>query len=241
TAKLEKVVLQDDLEDILDILEVKLVDAQGKTIEVTPKIDEKTKRIVMELPKKDGSYAYLAGQTYTMYIKSKIASSASTEEITKYVEKGGIPNKARLLFDNTPTTSNEVKVVPPIGKVELEKVDAKNSDVKLENAVFQILDKDGKEIGILTTDKNGKAISGPLLFGTYKIKEIKAPNGYMLLRDPIEVEITSKTPIQKIQVANEKSDWNIPETGGTGTTIFYAIGVTLMIIATIVFFRKRKS
>ncbi|CUB53491.1 Trypsin-resistant surface T6 protein precursor [Bacillus subtilis] len=241
TAELEKVVLQDDLEDILDILEVKLVDAQGKTIEVTPNIDEKAKRVMIELPKKDGSYAYLAGQTYTMYIKSKIASSASTEEITKYVEKGGIPNKAKLLFDNTPTTSNEAKVVPPIGKVELEKVDAKNSDVKLENAVFQILDKDGKEVGILTTDKNGKAVSGPLLFGIYKIKEIKAPNGYMLLRDPIEVEITSKTPIQKIRVANEKGDWNIPETGGIGTTIFYVIGVTLMIIATIVFFRKRKS
>ncbi|WP_420685889.1 isopeptide-forming domain-containing fimbrial protein [Bacillus cereus] len=241
TVKLEKVVLQDDLEDILDILEVKLVDVQGKAIEVTPKIDEKTKQIVFELPKKDDSYAYLAGQTYTMYIKSKITDSASIEEITKYVAKGGIPNKAKLLFDNTPTTSNEAKVVPPIGKIELEKVDAKNSDVKLENAVFQILDKDGKEVGILTTDKNGKAISGPLLFGTYKIKEIKAPNGYMLLRDPIEVEITSKTPIQKIQVANEKSDWNIPETGGIGTTIFYVIGVTLMIIATIVFFRKRKG
>ncbi|MBE5107535.1 isopeptide-forming domain-containing fimbrial protein [Bacillus thuringiensis] len=241
TAKLEKVVLQDDLEDILDILEVKLVDVKGKPIEVTPQIDEKTKKVTIELLKRDDSYAYLAGQTYTMHIKSKISDHASTEEIAKYIAKGGIPNKAELVLDNKPTASNEAKVVPPVGQIEIEKVDAEDTNIKLKNAVFQIVDKDGKEVGKLTTDENGKATSDQLLFGTYTIKEVQAPDGYMLLREPIEVEITSKTPIKQIQVENSKSDWNIPETGGMGTTIFYVIGIIVMVATLIVFFRKRNN
>ncbi|OQR55903.1 isopeptide-forming domain-containing fimbrial protein [Bacillus sp. CDB3] len=240
-AKLGKIVLQDDVEDILDIIEVKLFNTKGEVVDVKPQIDEKTKKVIVELPKKDESYAYLAGQTYTLYIKSKISVTASIEEISKYVVKGGIPNKAELLFDNKSTVSNEAKVVPPIGQLEIEKVDAKDANKKLRNAVFQVLDKDGKEIGTLTTDENGKAIFNQLLFGKYTIKEIKAPEGYMLLRDPIEVEITAKTPIQKIRVENTKNEWEIPETGGTGTTIFYLIGGMLMLVTVWLFLRKKKK
>ena len=39
-----------------------------------------------------------------------------------------------------------------------------------------------------------------LAIGKYTIKEIKAPNGYMLLRDPIEIEITEAVKTQKITV-----------------------------------------
>ncbi len=241
TAKLEKVVLQDDLEDILNILEVKLVDASGKAIEVTPQIDETTKKITIELPKKEDSYAYLAGQTYTMHMKVKIADSTSVEVIAQYLAKGGIPNKAELVFDHNSMMSNEAKVVPPIGQIEIEKVDAKDENLKLKNAVFQILDQDGKEVGRVTTDENGKAVSEQLLFGTYMIKEIKAPDGYMLLRDPIEVEITANKSIQKIRVANTKSEWNIPNTGGVGANIFYIIGAVLMVVTLFLFFRKRNK
>ncbi|WP_313897300.1 SpaA isopeptide-forming pilin-related protein [Bacillus cereus group sp. BfR-BA-01380] len=137
--------------------------------------------------------------------------------------------------------SNEAKVVPPIGQIEIEKVDAKDENLKLKNAVFQILDQDGKEVGRVTTDENGKAVSEQLLFGTYMIKEIKAPDGYMLLRDPIEVEITANKSIQKIRVANTKSEWNIPNTGGVGANIFYIIGAVLMVVTLFLFFRKRNK
>jgi len=241
TTKFETVVLQDDLEDILDILEVNLSNAKGESIEVQPKIDEKTKKVVIELPKKNNSYLYLTGQTYTLHIKSRISDNTSIEEIAKYLEQGGIPNKAELMLDQKPIVSNEAKVVPPIGQIEIEKVDATNANIKLKNAVFQILDKDGNEISKLTTDENGKATATQLQFGKYTIKEVQAPDGYMLLRDPIEIEITSKTIVQKLQVENSKNDWNIPETGGMGTIIFYVIGLMLMIITSIVFFMKRKS
>ncbi|MGF9992964.1 prealbumin-like fold domain-containing protein [Bacillus mycoides] len=40
-------------------------------------------------------------------------------------------------------------------------------------------------------DGNGKATSEPLCLGKYTLEEIQAPNGYMLFRDPFEVEVPS--------------------------------------------------
>ncbi|MBG0971175.1 SpaA isopeptide-forming pilin-related protein [Bacillus sp. SRB3LM] len=120
------------------------------------------------------------------------------------------------------------KLPDPTGQFEIEKVDDKDSELKLKGAVFQVLDKEGKEVSRLITDEKGKVISNQLAIGKYTIKEIKAPNGYMLLRDPIEIEITEAVKTQKITVKNVKNNWVIPNTGGSGTTIFYVIGIMLM-------------
>ncbi|MFY4674980.1 isopeptide-forming domain-containing fimbrial protein [Bacillus anthracis] len=153
-------------------------------------------------------------------------------------EGTAIQNIAKVTGEDVPPQepTTEIKV-QPLGQIEIEKVDAADSTIKLKNAVFQIIDKDGKEVGKLTTDENGKATSELLLLGKYTVKEIKAPDGYMLLKDPIEVEVSS--PLQKITVENTKNGWNIPHTGGIGTTVFYLIGMIIMVAALVVFFRKR--
>ncbi|MES5866520.1 SpaA isopeptide-forming pilin-related protein [Bacillus cereus group sp. RP32] len=120
------------------------------------------------------------------------------------------------------------KLPDPTGQFEIEKVDDKDSNLKLKGAVFQVLDKEGKEVTRLTTDEKGKVISNQLVLGKYTIKEIKAPNGYMLLRDPIEIEITEAVRTQKLTVKNVKNNWVIPNTGGSGTTSFYVIGFVIM-------------
>ncbi|MED0876683.1 MSCRAMM family protein [Bacillus mobilis] len=120
------------------------------------------------------------------------------------------------------------KLPDPTGQIEIEKVDDKDINLKLKGAVFQVLDKEGKEVTRLTTDEKGKGISNQLVFGKYTIKEIKAPNGYMLLRDPIEIEITDAVRTQKLTVKNVKNNWVIPNTGGSGTTSFYVTGFVLM-------------
>ncbi|WP_002147769.1 MSCRAMM family protein, partial [Bacillus cereus] len=131
------------------------------------------------------------------------------------------------------------KLPDPGGKIEIEKVDDKDINLKLKSAVFQVLDKEGKEVARLTTDEKGKVISRQLVLGKYTIKEIKAPNGYMLLRDPIEVEITEAVRIQKITVKNAKNNWVIPNTGGSGTTIFYVVGI-LVIFGVLYFCKKNR-
>lgn len=125
------------------------------------------------------------------------------------------------------------------GVIEITKVDATDVNLKLKNAVFQILDKDGKEIGKLTTDENGNAVSNPLLFGKYTIKEVKAPDGYMLLKEPITVEVGSS--VHKITIENQKSQWEIPKTGGIGTGIFYSIGGLLMLLVVFLYVRNKRN
>ena len=131
------------------------------------------------------------------------------------------------------------KLPDPTGQFEIEKVDDMDSELKLKGAVFQVLDKEGKEVSRLITDEKGKVISNQLAIGKYTIKEIKAPNGYMLLRDPIEIEITEAVKTQKITVKNAKNNWVIPNTGGSGTTIFYVIGIMLM-FAVLYFYKKNR-
>ncbi|UIJ68721.1 choice-of-anchor A family protein [Bacillus cereus] len=131
------------------------------------------------------------------------------------------------------------KLPDPTGQFEIEKVDDMDSELKLKGAVFQVLDKEGKEVSRLITDEKGKVISNQLAIGKYTIKEIKAPNGYMLLRGPIEIEITEAVKTQKITVKNAKNNWVIPNTGGSGTTIFYVIGIMLM-FAVLYFYKKNR-
>ncbi len=109
------------------------------------------------------------------------------EKITVKVEKDAV---VEIKIGNK-------KLPDPTGQFEIEKVDDKDINLKLQGAIFQVLDKEGKEVARLTTDEKGKVISSQLVLGKYTIKEIKAPNGYMLLRDPIEIEITEAVKTKK--------------------------------------------
>ena len=73
----------------------------------------------------------------------------------------------------------------------------------LSGAVFQITAKEdivtldgttrayaGDVVSEITTDKNGYAETEPLYLGKYEIREIKAPEGYVLNNEPKDVELT---------------------------------------------------
>ncbi|PER09662.1 SpaA isopeptide-forming pilin-related protein [Bacillus cereus] len=183
-------------------------DAKGKVVgELIT--DEKGEMISKDLP--IGNYTLVEIEAPKGYelLKDKIAVKIEKDAVVEIK----IENK---------------KLPDPTGQFEIEKVDDKDSELKLKGAVFQVLDKEGKELSRLITDEKGKVISNQLAIGKYTIKEIKAPNGYMLLRDPIEIEITEAVKTQKITVKNAKNNWVIPNTGGSGTTIFYVIGIMLM-------------
>ncbi|HFK1464813.1 MSCRAMM family protein [Bacillus cereus] len=183
-------------------------DAKGKVVgELIT--DEKGEMISKDLP--IGNYTLVEVEAPKGYelLKDKIAVKIEKDTVVEIK----IENK---------------KLPDPTGQFEIEKVDDKDSELKLKGAVFQVLDKEGKELSRLITDEKGKVISNQLAIGKYTIKEIKAPNGYMLFRDPIEIEITEAVKTQKITVKNAKNNWVIPNTGGSGTTNFYVIGIMLM-------------
>lgn len=119
----------------------------------------------------------------------------------------------------------------------------------------------------LTTDANGLVKVIGLDAGTYYLKETKAPVGYNTLKDEIEIVITAEltqtedaaaletlkisvddgeakdgntsTGVVETTVKNNKGA-TLPETGGMGTTLFYAIGGILVLAAVVLFVTKRR-
>ncbi|MCP9280805.1 SpaA isopeptide-forming pilin-related protein, partial [Bacillus wiedmannii] len=106
--------------------------------------------------------------------------------------------------NNTVTVDvlNKKIVEKATGQFEIVKVDANDKAKVLSDAEFEVY-KDGKKVETLRTDKTGKVISQKLEPGTYTLKETKAPQGYKLLKEEIEVVVEANKVVQ-VQVENAK-------------------------------------
>lgn len=130
---------------------------------------------------------------------------------------------------------------------------------------------EGKETvhGEAAVDINGELRFYGLAAGTYQIREIIAPNGYNLLENPIEVEITLCVP-ETIEDGLEEAEWKysvkgaftqeeqtaedgmihltvvnkagtiLPSTGGNGIYVFYLIGILAAITAIVHNLRQKQ-
>ena len=85
--------------------------------------------------------------------------------------------------------------------------------------------------------------------GTYYLKEIEAPKGYNLLKNPVTIKIDSEGKIfvnnsttentGDVKVEN-KTGTVLPSTGGAGTTMIYLIGGALVLGSGVVLATKRR-
>jgi len=121
-------------------------------------------------------------------------------------------------------------------------------------------DENGDVTTKLTSDENGEIQIKGLAKGTYYLKEIKAPKGYNLLKNPIKVtiepvvdasnKITSEKitvekngtteEVKKVKVLNNTGKL-LPSTGGAGTTLIYLIGGALVLGSGIVLANKKRA
>lgn len=114
----------------------------------------------------------------------------------------------------------------------------------------------------LKTDKNGTVPLGtPLESGTYYLVEIHAPEGYGIEKDPIKLKVQDdKVTVDQggkmkdfaisddsgkqtavITVTDDQA-YNLPKTGGTGTTMIYVAGGVLVAVAVVMLvMQKRKK
>ncbi len=126
------------------------------------------------------------------------------------------------------------------GKITLIKVDKIDSTKFLSGAIFKLekLDNLGNIDSTFTpiektTDENGKIEFTELSIGKYKVTEIKAPEGYELSKNAVEIDITSKQSQVNIEASN-KLKIELPETGGKGIFIYIISGIILMLSAILI-------
>lgn len=126
------------------------------------------------------------------------------------------------------------------GKITIIKVDKNDNTKLLSGAIFKLekLDSEGN-IDVTfnpiekITDKNGKIEFTELKLGRYKVTEIKAPEGYELPKNAVEIEITSEENQFNIE-SSDKLKIELPETGGKGIVIYITAGLILMITAILI-------
>ncbi|MGH0887802.1 SpaA isopeptide-forming pilin-related protein, partial [Bacillus cereus] len=175
----------------------KIVDMDGKEVRTNLVTDDKGKISVSDL--RPGDYQFIETQAPEHYVLDETA----------------IPFTIKKSQTETITVTGKNTLIK--GSVELTKIDDIDTDTKLANAVFNLLDADGEivEEGLKTNDE-GKIVVENLRPGTYKFIETAAPEHYDLNKTPIEftikksqtetLHVTAKNALTKGAVELSKVD-----------------------------------
>lgn len=168
------------------------------------------------------------GKTYTLTEKTAPYGYEMTESITFTVTT------------DKETQIIEMKDMPILKNVKIIKVDAESKEVIKDKFTFAIYeDQEGtKLIKEVKSDKEeGTAIFEELRFGTYFIKEIKAPKGYELSDRVVKVEINGKGVFIDDELTEESDNTvtfnfenkkiEVPKTGNN-SHIKLALGILLL-------------
>ncbi|WP_421503053.1 isopeptide-forming domain-containing fimbrial protein [Enterococcus faecalis] len=152
----------DDINQLLDITDVKVTDENGKDVTANGKVTQENNKVTFEMNKQANSYDYLSGHTYTMTIITKIKAGATDEELAPYIEQGGIPNQADLNFGNKGDVlhSNKPTVTPPAPTPEDPKKPEPKQPLKPKKPL---------------TPTNHQASTNPVNFGKSASKGIHLP------------------------------------------------------------------
>ena len=153
--------------------------------------------------------------------------------------------------------------------------EAAAGNITMPESYEEWVERYGESNVIITSGADGNFIISGLDDGTYYLREIKAPDGYNLLEDDLQIVITATTTngqtwngaaataLTALTVTTKLGDEEavgpvngaldtgavaitvennggstLPETGGIGTTIFYAAGALLVLCAGVLLFVK---
>lgn len=150
--------------------------------------------------------------------------------------------------------------------VEFKLTDGKDNAVSVEKKGTNTFYTPGGTSNEVTTDANGKIYIRGLKPGTYKLTETKTNAGYVLLKDPVvidikddnatgEASVDSKSVTMQndqnnkdsakaevpLTVVNSKG-FDLPVTGGRGIALFTIAGIAIVAAAgSLLFMRKRSK
>lgn len=150
---------------------------------------------------------------------------------------GPLTNTAWTDYENGKSEKDVVTV--DVYGIEVFKHNEENTGLK--GAIFGLYrDKDcNDKILELVTDGKGNVTCNGLAAGTYYLKELKAPEGYIKSDSPVMVEIPADSTEHVIHVDFVNAE--IPHTGGAGTTVYTITGVSILAVAAVLFLLSRKK
>ena len=199
----------------------------------------------------------------TVNADAVIASDANTNET--YLKYG---EDSKTEKDTTTTYTYKFDIIKYTGTVDTKLAgatfalyrDSEHTDaVKLVATdvanTYRVATKDDTTtVTKFTTDDDGQIFIEGLDEATYYLEEVEAPTGYTKLTSDIVVKITKRNTVadgyftiyqdgkEVTQVLVEnKSGSLLPSTGGMGTTIFYIVGICLVVAACAYFIFRRKA
>lgn len=261
-----------------DIVELKLGEGQDY-VTTYEKIGEKDK---FTLKFTDSGYAKLE-QYYNDYVlrisyyATVNKSALINNENTATLKYGNNPNVItstahvgvlsipvfKTKTDNTALPGAEFSLYTTLNDANNDKnpIEFKQDDVPNET-YRKALDGETNTVNKITTNNTGKFSFYGLKEGDYYLKEIKAPDGYNKLKEPIKVTVSkiennttkevtgyslyytygknSGDGVTEVQVINETGSL-LPSTGGAGTTLIYLIGGALVLGSGIVLANKKRA
>lgn len=267
----------------ITVKDVKEADGSEKTLiydkDYKVTLDTEKNEVTIDFGSYLGSLQKNSTEEFTITYKVKLNESA-------VLGKAGNKNKVELVYKNygetdskTKTPDKEVKVFTygidltkqgeggaKLSGVEFKLTDGTNEIKVLKSGDAYYPSKDANASSTVTTGANGEINIRGLKPGTYKLTETKTKDGYVLLKDPVEIVITqtnattgvatakvgnkdvtmiedngSLTAKVPLTVVNSKG-FDLPATGGRGIALFTIAGIAIVAAAgSLLFMRKRSK
>lgn len=228
---------------------------QREPLGETPKEKVETYTTTLEIVKTDPTGNRLQGAEFTL-----TGSTMNTVRVEVESFELDPAGEYWKLTNGSYTTTAPGSIIDNV-EVKADQYES-TTDKYTKTTTVEYKTQEGEELTITgTVGEDGVLRFEGIPSGTYVIKEIKAPEGYNILTETIEVVITAtyeevdgegvinytyegaadNNGVARVTVVNQMGS-ELPSTGGTGTTIFYIVGAVLALAAVVLLVtRKRMS
>lgn len=207
---------------------------------------------------------------YTLYYDAALIIPPGTAEGVKYSNSASIELFGKTITsDSGEKVYADINISAKHYSVTIDKT-AADTGQKLAGAEFGLYNENGGLICSGLTDENGSltfatnVTNGIILYEhtPYYIQEIKAPQGYnrsiekhwiffcdsngtcqkcsVIESNPDYGNAKPVSENEVLNIVNELNEYELPETGGTGTAIFYIAGAALVIVAGVLLAARRR-
>ncbi|GFZ33987.1 hypothetical protein CSC2_45130 [Clostridium zeae] len=209
-------------------------------------LDERGNLVASKVTDKDGIAEFdnvVYGQYIVKETKAKLGYNKIDDEYKVNITEDG------KVYEVGPIENKKIR-----GSIEVKKLG--EDDKLLKGAEFTLFDEQGKEVQKVLTDENGIARFSEVVYGAYTIKETKAPEGYLVNTEVLQVNISSsevKTFTVKDQLkpvvkntndapaSNNNSVTQLVKTGALiDSNILVFLGLVVITLG-VVMIRKRKN